>query len=76
MFSRKPAQQPAEALAQAEQTRADGLARRIGQITSTPGHPSAGSLPHYQAAYKDASGNAAAHTAQPEKPRRKWGRGR
>ena len=54
-----------EFFAQAEQTRADGLAARIGEITSTPGHPSAPSLPHYQAAYQNASGNAAAHTAQP-----------
>ncbi|MBV9024246.1 MAG: hypothetical protein JO362_10745 [Streptomycetaceae bacterium] len=76
MFGRKPAQQPAEMLAQAEQTRADGLARRIGQISSDPTNPSRGSLPLYQAAYQDASGNAAAHTAQPEKPRRKWGRGK
>jgi hypothetical protein len=55
-----------EFFAQAEQTRADGLAQRIGEISSTPGHPSTGSLPHYQAAYQNASGNAAAHTAQPE----------
>jgi hypothetical protein len=74
MFGRKPAQQPSEAFATAEQTRADGLARRIGQISFDPANPSRGSLPHYQAAYQDASGNAAAHTAQPEQPRRKWGR--
>lgn len=60
-------QQPAEAFAAAEQTRADGLADRIDQITATPGHPSSGSLPHYQAAYQNASSNAAAHTAQPER---------
>jgi hypothetical protein len=59
------AQQPDEAFAVAEQARADGLADRIDQITAMPGHPSAGSLPHYQAAYQDASGNAAAHTCQP-----------
>lgn len=63
--------QPAEALAAEEQNRADGLARRIGQITATPGHPSAGSLPHYQAAYQNASGNAAQHTAQPKRGWRK-----
>lgn len=54
-----------EHLAQAEQTRADGLAVRIGEITSTPGHPSAPSLPHYQAAYQSASASAAAATSQP-----------
>lgn len=75
VFGRTPKQQPAEALAAVEQNRADGLARRIGQIASTPGHPSARSLPHYQAAYQNAAGNAAAHTAQPAKtPRRRWGR--
>ncbi|MFD5319336.1 hypothetical protein [Streptomyces sp. NPDC127098] len=63
-FGRK--QQPSEAFAAEEQNRADGLARRIDTITSTPGHPSTGSLPHYQAAYQNASGNAAAHTVQPE----------
>jgi hypothetical protein len=58
-------QQPAEAFAAVEQARADGLAQRIEEISGTPGHPSSGSLPHYQAAYQDASGNAAAHTSQP-----------
>lgn len=59
-------QQPAEAYALAEQTRADGLAQRAEVISSTPGHPSAASLPHYQAAYQDAATNAAHHTQQPE----------
>lgn len=58
-------QELAEALAVAEQFRADGLAARIGEITSSPGHPSAPSLPLYQAAYRDAAGRAAACTAQP-----------
>lgn len=58
-------QGPAEAFAVEEQNRADGLARRCDVIVSTPGHPSRGSLPHYQAAYRNAAGNAAAHTAQP-----------
>ncbi|MGW6460524.1 hypothetical protein ACWF94_32135 [Streptomyces sp. NPDC055078] len=53
-------------LAAQEQNRADALAKRCGEITSTPGHPSLGSLPHYQAAYRNASGTAAGHTAQPE----------
>ncbi|UED85285.1 hypothetical protein [Streptomyces profundus] len=53
-----------EHLAQAEQTRADGLADRIGEISSTPGHPSAPSLHHYQAAYRNASSLAAQNTAQ------------
>lgn len=56
-------QEPSEAFAADEQHRADGLARRVEQIASTPGHPSSGSLPHYQDAYRQAS--AAAHTAQP-----------
>jgi hypothetical protein len=60
-----PNQDPCEAFAAQEQNRADGLAQRIGEITSTPSHPSAGSLPHYQAAYQNASGNAAANTSQP-----------
>ncbi|MGW6456714.1 hypothetical protein ACWF94_12455 [Streptomyces sp. NPDC055078] len=59
-------QEPSEALAAEEQARADGLAKRCGEIASTPGHPSLGSLPHYQVAYQNASGNAAGHTAQPE----------
>jgi hypothetical protein len=66
-------QQPSETFAQVEQTRADGLARRISEISSSVGHPSASSLPFYQAAYQDASTNAAAHTEQPRSGR-KWGR--
>ncbi|MFE3601828.1 hypothetical protein [Streptomyces sp. NPDC059142] len=65
MSGRKPAQGASEAFASEEQNRADGLARRCEEIRSTPGHPSQGSLPHYQAAYQNASGNAAAHTSQP-----------
>ncbi|MCH6162028.1 hypothetical protein [Streptomyces marispadix] len=60
-------QQPSEAFAAEEQHRADGLARRAGEIASTPNHPSTGSLPHYQEAYRQASATAAAHTAQPGK---------
>jgi hypothetical protein len=67
MFGRKKD----EDFAAEEQTRADGLAQRCEEISSTPGHPSAGSLPFYQAAYQDASGNAAASTDQ---PKRRWGR--
>ncbi|MEU6536387.1 hypothetical protein [Streptomyces sp. NPDC047000] len=62
---RNSSDQPSEAFAADEQNRADGLAHRIGEITTTPGHPSTGSLPFYQDAYRDASTNAAAHTAQP-----------
>ncbi|MBV9026056.1 MAG: hypothetical protein JO362_20230 [Streptomycetaceae bacterium] len=72
---RNSRQQPSEAFAAEEQHRADGLARRIVEISARPaGAPETSALPHYQAAYQDASGNAAAHTAQPEKPKRKWGR--
>lgn len=61
-----PAEQRAcEALAAAEQHRADGLAVRCSEIASSPGHPSAGSLPHYQEAYRSASETAAGHTGQP-----------
>lgn len=59
-------QLPSEHLAQQEKHRADGLARRCGEISGAPGHPSAGSLHHYQAAYRNASGTAAAHTTQPD----------
>ncbi|ONK09465.1 hypothetical protein [Streptomyces sp. MP131-18] len=58
-------QQPSEHLAQTEQERADNLADYIDQIQSRPDHPSAGSLPHYQAAYRNASSLAAQNTAQP-----------
>lgn len=71
-FGRK--QQPAEALAAEEQNRGEGLARRIARISSDPTNPSQASLPHYQAAAQNAFHNAAAHTAQPEKPKRRWGR--
>ena len=56
-----------EAFAADEQNRADGLADRINEISSTPGHPSTGSLPLYQEAYRDASTNAAGNTAQPRR---------
>ncbi|MHA4819426.1 hypothetical protein ACXZ65_34315 [Streptomyces aculeolatus] len=59
-------QQSAEAFACEEQHRADGLAERLGKITAMSAHPSRGSLQHYQVAYRQASGNAAAHTAQPD----------
>ncbi|MDT0347485.1 hypothetical protein [Streptomyces litchfieldiae] len=64
---------PNEAFAESEQYRADGLASRIDAISSDPSNPSQGSLPFYRAAYQQASGNAAANTAQPK--RKKWGRG-
>ncbi|MER5350487.1 hypothetical protein ABT093_09165 [Kitasatospora sp. NPDC002551] len=67
-------QQPSEAFAAEEQHRADGLARKIGEITADPTSALTGSLPHYQAAYRQASTLAAAHTAQPERPTRRWGR--
>jgi hypothetical protein len=57
--------QPAEAFAAEEQYRADGLAVRLAEISASPSHPSRGSLPLYQAAYRDASQDAAGHTAQP-----------
>jgi hypothetical protein len=66
---------PSEEFAEVEQGRADGLAKRIETISSDPANPSRGSLPFYRQAYQEASGNAAAHTAQPEKPKKKWGRG-
>ncbi|MGW0930312.1 hypothetical protein [Streptomyces sp. NPDC002644] len=58
-------EQPAEAFAAEEQHRADGLAVRIVEFSASAGHPSRGSLPYYQTAYRDASQNAAGHTAQP-----------
>lgn len=66
----KPKQEPAEAFAAEEQERADGLARRIEEITEHPGCASHSSLPHYQAAYRQASANAAEHTEQPGGGRR------
>ncbi|GAA1263634.1 hypothetical protein GCM10009665_61450 [Kitasatospora nipponensis] len=71
---RRNQQQPCEAFAAEEQHRADGLARKIGEIAATPGSALTGSLPHYRQAYQDASANAATHTAQPQRPGRKWGR--
>ncbi|MFE9662158.1 hypothetical protein [Streptomyces sp. NPDC005955] len=59
-------QGPSEAFAAEEQARADGLARRCDEIASAPSHPMRNSLEHFQAAYRNASGNAAEHTAQPE----------
>lgn len=58
-------QQPAPHFAQQEQTRADGLAARIVEIARQPQSASYAQLPHYRAAYRDASGNAAAHSPQP-----------
>ncbi|MEW1724384.1 hypothetical protein [Streptomyces sp. NPDC093109] len=65
MRGRRQEQGPSEAFAAEEQNRADGLARRCEEIASTPDHASRGSLPYYQAAYQNAAGNAAGHTAQP-----------
>lgn len=59
-------QGPSEAFAAEEQARADGLARRCDEIAAALSHPMRNSLEHYQAAYRNAAGNAAAHTAQPE----------
>jgi hypothetical protein len=73
VFGRKK-ELPSEEFAGTEQLRADGLAKRIETISSDPNNPSQGSLPFYQEAYRQASGNAASHTAQPEKPKKKWGR--
>lgn len=56
-----------ETSAAMEQDRADGLARRISAITEDPHHPSQGSLPLYQDAYRDASSNAAALARQPRR---------
>lgn len=55
---------PCEAFTSDEQQRADGLGARCVEIASTPGHPSRGSLPHYQVAYRAASRTAAEHTSQ------------
>lgn len=55
-------QEPSEALALEEQQRADALAVQIEQISQTPSRPLFNSLP----LYRDAAGNAAQHTAQPQ----------
>lgn len=60
-------QKPSPAYAADEQQRADGLAKRIQKIKSNPDNPSNSVLHHYQDAYRDASGNAAAHTEQPKR---------
>lgn len=52
-------------VAESEQARADGLAARISEIQQHPGSANHAELPHYQAAYRDASGNAAKNTRQP-----------
>lgn len=52
-------------LAQTEQARADGLAEMIEEIQANPSCALHRSLPHYQAAYRDAAGNAARHGEQP-----------
>ena len=73
--SKKPSTSgPAPAFATDEQQRGDGLTARIGQITADPANPYRSSLPLYRMAAQDAYGNAAAHTAQPEKVKRRWGR--
>ncbi|GGZ44769.1 hypothetical protein GCM10010387_43870 [Streptomyces inusitatus] len=50
-----------------EEHRAEGLAVRAAEITADPGHPSAGSLPLYQAAARAAFEASAAHTDQPHR---------
>ncbi len=62
-------QEPSEAFAAEEQNRADGLGRQLVELSSDPTRPLANSLPHYQAAYQNAAGNAAANTEQPESGR-------
>lgn len=49
-----------------EQARADGLTARITQLKADPNNPSHSSLPLYQAAARNAKGNAAKHTDQPK----------
>lgn len=66
LFNRNQ-QEPSEAFAAEEQHRADGLANTIADIQAHPGSARNNSLPLYQMAYQNASGNAAAHTAQPSK---------
>ncbi|MGW2594797.1 hypothetical protein ACWCXC_31650 [Streptomyces sp. NPDC001515] len=56
----------APALAFDEEGRAEGLAARAAEIASTPGHPSAGSLPMYQRCAREAFEAAAALTEQPD----------
>lgn len=56
----------APALAFDEQNRAEGLAVRAAEIASTPGHPSARSLPVYQHCTRAAFEAAAALTEQPD----------
>lgn len=56
----------APALAFEEQYRAEGLAVRAAEISSTPGHPSAASLPVYQHCARAAFESAAAHAEQPD----------
>lgn len=59
-------QGPCEAFAAEEQHRADGLARTIADIQGHPHSPLNNSLALYQMGYRDAAGNAAANTAQPQ----------
>lgn len=65
LFSRNN-QEPSEAFAAEEQNRADGLATTIAHIQANPKSALKNSVPLYQAAYQNASGNAAAHTKQPK----------
>jgi hypothetical protein len=67
LFGGKREQGPAEAFAAEEQARADGLARRIGELAARPDEPMAAVLPHFRDAYRNACENAAAHTEQPHK---------
>ncbi|MFI7329326.1 hypothetical protein ACIBQ3_32405 [Streptomyces rubiginosohelvolus] len=55
----------APAFAFDEQHRAEGLAARAQEITTTPDHPSAGSLHLYQESARAAFETAAAHAVQP-----------
>ncbi|KFK87817.1 hypothetical protein IX27_18160 [Streptomyces sp. JS01] len=56
----------APAFAFDEQNRAEGLAVRAQEITTTPDHPSAGSLHLYQESARAAFEAAAAHAVQPD----------
>ncbi|MFD3999882.1 hypothetical protein [Streptomyces rubiginosohelvolus] len=56
----------APAFAFDEQHRAEGLAVRAEEITTTPGHPSADSLHLYQESARKAFETAAANAVQPD----------
>ena len=57
--------QAAPHLAAEEQQRGDNLARFVANVASNPVNATHNSLPLYQAAIRDAYGNAARRTEQP-----------